>query len=141
MTQKSTVDVAKEQVIAYNEKDWNRARSSLTPDVAYNELATHRDLKGVDDVLTALRGWATAMPDSRATFRSEMVSGNTAVLEMTWKGTHTGPLHMGNREIAATGKKFDLPACQVIEVTDGKVKSVRHYFDMASLLDQLGVDH
>jgi steroid delta-isomerase-like uncharacterized protein len=141
MPEKSVIDVAKEQILAYNEKDWNRARTSLTPDMTYNELATHRDIKGVDDVLTAWKGWATAMPDSRATFKSEVASGNTAVLEMTWKGTHNGTLKMADREIPATGKKFELPACQVIEVSNGKVKSVRHYFDINSLFDQLGIDH
>lgn len=141
MAQKSVVDLAKEQVIAYNEKDWDRARAALAPEVVYDELGTQRTLKGVDDVLAAWKGWATTLPDSRATFRSEVVSGNTAVLEITWTGTHKGPLQMADREIPATGKKIELRACQVVEVANDKVKSVRHYFDMGTLLDQLGVEH
>lgn len=141
MAQKSVVDLAKEQVIAYNEKDWDRARTALAPEVVYDELGTQRKVKGVDDVLAAWKGWATAMPDSRATFRSELVSGNTAVLEVTWTGTHKGPLMMPDREIPATGKKIELRACQVVEVANDRVKSVRHYFDMGTLLDQLGVEH
>lgn len=141
MAQKSVVDLAKEQVIAYNEKDWDRARAALAPEVVYDELGTQRKVKGVDDVLTTWQGWATAMPDSRATFRSELVSGNTAVLEITWTGTHKGPLMMPDGEIPATGKKMELHACQVVEVANDRVKSVRHYFDMGTLLDQLGVEH
>ena len=141
MTQKSVVDLAKEQVIAYNEKDWDRARAALAPEVIYDELGTQRKVKGVDDVLTAWKGWATAMPDSRATFRSELVSGNTAVLEITWTGTHKGPLMMPDGEIPASGKKIELRACQVVEVANDRVKSVRHYFDMGTLLDQLGAEH
>ena len=141
MPQKSVVDLAKEQVIAYNEKDWDRARAALAPEVVYDELGTQRKVKGVDDVLTAWKGWATAMPDSRATFRSELVSGNTAVLEITWTGTHKGPLMMPDGEIPASGKKIELRACQVVEVANDRVKSVRHYFDMGTLLDQLGVEH
>ena len=141
MPQKSVADVAKEQVIAYNEKDWDRARAALTPEVVYDEVGTQRKLKGVDDVLTAWKGWATAIPDSRATFHSETVSGNTAVLEITWKGTHSGPLNTGEREIPATGKKIELRAIQVVDVADDRVKSVRQYFDMGTLLDQIGVEH
>ena len=141
MAQKSVVDLAKEQVIAYNEKDWDRARAALAPEVVYDELGTQRKVKGVDDVLTTWQGWATAMPDSRATFRSELVSGNTAVLEITWTGTHKGPLMMPDGEIPATGKKMELHACQVVEVANDRVKSVRHYFDLGTLLDQLGVEH
>ena len=141
MPHKSVIDVAKEQVIAYNEKDWNRARAALAPEVVYDEVGTHRKLKGVDDVLTAWKGWATAIPDSRATFHSETVSGNTAVLEITWKGTHSGPLNTGKGEIPATGKKIELRAIQVVDVADDRVKSVRQYFDMGTLLQQIGVDH
>jgi steroid delta-isomerase-like uncharacterized protein len=141
MTQKSVADVAKEQVIAYNEKDWDRARAALAPEVVYDEVGTHRKLKGVDDVLTAWKGWATAIPDSRATFQSETVSGNTAVLEITWKGTHSGPLNTGDREIPATGKKIELRAIQVVDVANDRVRSVRQYFDMGTLLQQIGADH
>jgi steroid delta-isomerase-like uncharacterized protein len=141
MPQKSVADLAKEQVIAYNEKDWDRARAALAPEVVYDEVGTHRKLEGVDDVLTAWKGWATAIPDSRATFHSETVSGNTAVLEITWKGTHSGPLNTGEREIPATGKKIELRAIQVVDVANDRVKSVRQYFDMGTLLDQIGVDH
>src|SRR5687767_14284493 len=108
MAQKSVVDLAKEQVIAYNEKDWDRARAALAPGVVYDELGTQRKVNGVDDVLAAWKGWATALPDSRATFRSELVSGNTAVLEITWTGTHKGPLQMPDRAIPASGKKIEL---------------------------------
>lgn len=141
MTQKSVADMAKEQVIAYNEKDWDRARAAFAPEIVYEELATHRKLKGADDVLTAWKGWATAIPDSRATFNSEYVSGNTAVLEITWKGTHSGPLNTGEREIPATGKQIELRAIQVVDVANDRVRSVRQYFDMGTLLKQIGADH
>ena len=141
MTQKSIADLAKEQVIAYNEKDWDRARAALAPEVIYDEVGTHRRLKGIDDVLTAWKGWAKALPDSRATFNSEFVSGNTAVLEITWKGTHSGPLQTPDGEIPATGKKIELRAVQVVDVDNDRVRSVRQYFDMGTLLEQIGADH
>ena len=141
MTDKSVADLAKEQVLAYNEKDWDRARAALAPEVVYEEVGTHRKLKGVDDVLTAWKGWATAISDSRATFQSELVSGNTAVLEITWTGIHDGPLQTPNGEIAPTGKKIELRAIQVVDVANDRVKSVRQYFDMGTLLQQIGADH
>ena len=141
MTAKSVVDLAKEQVIAYNEKDWDRVRAALAPEVVYDELATHRKAKGVDEVLTNWKGWAKALPDSRATFNSEFVSGNTAVLEVTWRGTHEGPLQTAEGEIAPTGKKIELRAIQVVDVANDRVKSIRQYFDMGTLLEQIGVEH
>ncbi len=141
MPQKSVIDIAKEQVLAYNDKNWDRVRAGVSPDLVYDEVATQRKTKGVDDTVVAWKGWADALPDSKATFGTQMVSGNTAILEMTWTGTHKGPLKMPDREIPATGKKIEMRACQVIEVAGDKVKSVRHYFDLGTLLRQLGVDH
>ncbi|MGH9315541.1 MAG: ester cyclase [Thermoanaerobaculia bacterium] len=141
MAQQSVVDIAKAQVIAYNEKNWDKVKAGVAPGLVYDELGTQRKVEGVDKVIDIWKGWAAAMPDSKATFNSEVVSGNTVVLEMTWRGTHKGPLKTSTGEIPATGKNFELRACQVVEVSNDKVKSVRHYFDMGSLLRQLGVEH
>ena len=141
MTQKTVADVAKEQLIAYNEKDWDRARAAFAPEVVYDEVGTQRRVKGVDDLLTAWKGWAKAIPDSRATFQSEMVSGNTAVLEITWKGTHSGPLQTPAGEIPPTGKRIEVRAVEVVDVANDRVQSVRHYFDMTTLLKQIGAEH
>ncbi len=141
MAQQSVVDIAKAQVIAYNEKNWDKVKAGVAPGLIYDEVGTERKVEGVDNVLAIWKGWATAMPDSKATFHSEVVSGNTVVLEMTWRGTHNGPLKMPTGDIPATGKNMELRAIQVVEVANDKVKSVRQYFDMGSLLRQLGVGH
>src|SRR5262245_35847432 len=137
--QQSTIDIAKASSIAYNNKDWNAVKASLAAGVVYDEVATQRKAQGVDDVLTLWRGWATALPDSKATFHSALVSGNTVVLEVTWRGTHTGPLRTAKGEFQATGKKIELRACQIVEIAEGKALSMRQYFDMATLMQQLGL--
>jgi len=35
-----------------------------------------------------------------------LVSGNTVVLEVTWKGTHQGPLATPNSSMAGTGRRI-----------------------------------
>ena len=141
MATQSAVETAKSQLFAYNEKDWDKVKASVASGFVYDEPATGRKSKGVDDTLAIWKGWAAALPDSKATLHSEVASGNTVVLEMTWRGTHKGPLKTGTREIPPTGKPIELRSCQVIEVDGEKVKSVRHYFDMGTMLRQLGVDH
>ncbi len=78
--------------------------------------------------MEAVQGWATAFPDSKATHGKASVSGNTVVLELTWRGTQTGPLQSPNGEIPATGKSIEMRACQVVEIEDGKVASARPSF-------------
>jgi steroid delta-isomerase-like uncharacterized protein len=139
MAQQTLVDVAKAQVSAYNDKNWGAATEALAPDVIYDEVATNRKISGANQVITTWKGWAAALPDSRATFDSVQVAGNTIVLELTWRGTHRGPLQTSTGQIPATNKPIEIRACQVVEVKDGKVQLVRHYFDMATMLAQLGV--
>jgi len=138
MPQGSPIDIAKAQVIAYNEKNWDQVKEVLAPNVVYDEVATHRKVSGVNDVVTTWKGWAAALPDSKATFESAVAVGNTVFLELTWHGKQTGPLQMPSGEIPASGKEIELRALQVVEVADGKAKSVRQYFDMATMLQQIG---
>ena len=139
MSQQSIVDIAKSQLIAYNEKNWTAATASLAPTVVYDEVGTNRTISGVGQVLDAWKGWAAAIPDSRATFDAVHVAGNTVILEVTWRGKQSGPLQTPSGQIPATGKSIEIRACQLVDVSDGKVQRVRHYFDMATLLAQLGV--
>lgn len=139
MSPQSPVDAAKASVIAYNEKNWDRVKETVTPAVVYDEVGTHRRITGSNEVIEAWKGWAKAMPDSKATFDREVSSGDTVTLELTWRGTHTGPLQTPNGELAPTGRQVEVQAVQVIDLADGKAKSIRHYFDMATLLGQLGV--
>jgi steroid delta-isomerase-like uncharacterized protein len=135
----SIANVAKASVIAYNEKNWEKVHASVTPDCLYDEVATNRKTTGVKDTIALWQGWARAFPDSKATFENQFVAETTVVLELTWRGTHTGPLPTPHGEIAPTGKTIEFRACQVIEVSGERAKTIRQYFDMTTLLRQLGV--
>ena len=139
MARKSAIDVAKAPVLAYNKKDWEGVKNSMTSGFTLDEVGTQRKIKGVGPVIDAYHGWAKAFPDSKATINSAVASGTKVVLELTWRGTHTGPLATPTGEIPASGKKFQVRACQVVEVAKDKAKSTRHYFDMSTLMQQLGV--
>jgi hypothetical protein len=69
-----------------------------------------------------------------------MASGNTVTIELTWRGTHTGPLVLPNGTIAPTGRSIELRACEVVEVEGGKTRSFTQYFDLSSLMRQIGVN-
>jgi len=138
MSDQSLIDTAKAPTIAYNEKNWDRVKATVTPEFVYDEVATQRKAQGVSEAITTWQGWAKALPDSKATFHNAVVGGNTIVIELTWRGTHTGPLDTPSGQIAPSGKKVELRACQLIEVRGDKVQSMRQYFDLATLLQQVG---
>jgi steroid delta-isomerase-like uncharacterized protein len=134
----NVIEIAKASITAYNDKDWSKAKDMLAADAVYDEKGTHRRIQGAGDIIDAFQGWANAFPDSKATFVSEFGSGDTAVLELVWKGVHTGPLQTPTGIIPASNKPVEMPACQVIQVEGGKIKSASHYFDMLTMLTQIG---
>lgn len=136
---KTPLLAARAPVEAYNEKNWPRLRSVVTPDFVYEEVATQRRLEGVDTVIACWQAWARAFPDSRATFDEQFVSDGVVVLEVTWCGTHTGLLDLPGGPVAPTNRPIRLQGCQVLELRDGKPRSLRQYFDIATLLQQLGM--
>jgi predicted ester cyclase len=85
------IKVAKEAVESFNKADWDRSMELLGTGV-YNEVGTGRKLRGQAEILPALQGWRKAMPDVRGTVTHAVASGSTAVLEVTWEGTQTGPM-------------------------------------------------
>jgi steroid delta-isomerase-like uncharacterized protein len=133
------IDAAKAPLIGYNDKNWAAVRASITPNFVYDEVATYRRAEGADQVIELWQGWGKALPDSRCTFGTAVASGNTVVLELTWHGTHSGPLETPNGAIPATGKPIEIRSCFVCEVEGEKARMHRHYFDMATLLRQIGV--
>jgi steroid delta-isomerase-like uncharacterized protein len=133
------LDAAKALIEAYNAKDWDRARAAITADFVYEEIGTGRKVTGADATLETWRGWAEAFPDSIGTFRATHVADDgTVALEITWSGTHRGTLQTPQGPIPPTGKRFEVPACALVEVAGEKARAQRHYFDMGTLLRQLG---
>jgi steroid delta-isomerase-like uncharacterized protein len=110
----------------------------LAADAVYDEKGTHRRIQGAGEIIEAWQGWAKAFPDSKATIVREFASGDTAVLELVWKGVHTGPLETPTGTIPASNKPVEIPACQVVQVEGGKIKSGSHYFDLLTMLTQIG---
>jgi steroid delta-isomerase-like uncharacterized protein len=137
--QNASIDTAEVPIIAFSEKNWDKAKASLTRNYHYDEVATGREVDGVDKTIDIWKGWAKAFPDSKASIHDAFVSGDTVVVELSWQGTHSGPLSIPSGEVAPTGKKIDVHAVQVQKIKDGKVESTRHYFDMATLMSQLGL--
>ncbi len=133
-----SAQLATDLVTAFNNNDWDAYRQNLTADSIYDEVGTSRKLEGIDTIVEALKGWKEAMPDVKGTVGSAVSTGNTAVLEVTWTGTHTGPLEGPTGTIAATGKQQTTRAGWVMEFDNGKLNQSRHYFDMLSFMRQLG---
>ncbi len=130
--------IAREAVEAFNASDWERSKAILTPDYVYNELGTQRRIEGPEEVVAAMQVWKEAMPDVVGTVTNTFVSGNTVTLQVTWEGTQTGPLEGPMGTIPASGRRQVTPAAWIFTFEGEKIKESHHYFDMMTLLTQIG---
>ena len=132
------VELARKQIDAFNTGDWEQLGASFAADSLYNELGTQRKIEGPEKIVELFKAWKTAFPDAVGTVTSAMASGDKAALELTWKGTHTGPLETAEGTIPASGKQQETPAAVFFTFDGDKIKESRHYFDSMTLLKQIG---
>jgi hypothetical protein len=68
-------------------------------------------------------------------------TGDTVLVEFWLTGTHLGPIKIGEREIAPTGRAFKVRMAASFEFASGSDKIVceRPYFDQGAVLRALGL--
>jgi steroid delta-isomerase-like uncharacterized protein len=83
--------------------------------------------------------YAAAFPDMHRELFQLYADGDVVVVELALQGTHRGDLHLPGGTLAPTGKRMDVPCCDVFHLKDGKVTSFHCYNAASVLLQQLGV--
>jgi len=139
MSRQDLIAAARAPIDAFGEKDWVAARKSMTPDCVFEELSTGRTFTGVDDVIESWKIWGEAFPDGHATVEESLIDGTTVVLRLTWHGTNTGALTLPSGNFAPTGKSVSFKSCQITSVENGRAATTRHYWDLNTMLSQLGI--
>jgi steroid delta-isomerase-like uncharacterized protein len=124
---------------AYNARDWDAAVALTTADVELVNVATGQTFTGSDGVRQFLQGWATAFPDSQVETTNVVGDEHGAAMEFVGRGAQTGPLQSPAGEIPPTGRSVDIPFCQMLAMRDGKIAQARLYFDLTTMLRQLGL--
>ena len=93
----------------------------------------------------AVRGYfaasRTPFPDQGNEIIAIGAGGDTVLVEFWLTGTHLGPLRLGGREVAPTGKSFRVRMAATFEFAPGSDKIVceRPYFDQGAVLRALGL--
>jgi steroid delta-isomerase-like uncharacterized protein len=123
---------------AFNSDEFDAMRE-IAGNSVYHESATGREAQG-EEYMALLKGWRTAFPNLTGEITSLMESGDTVVAEITWTGTHDGPLGMPDGSaIPATGNPMRNEAAMVARYKDGVPDRSNHYFDLMTVMRTAGV--
>ncbi|MDP3738304.1 MAG: nuclear transport factor 2 family protein [Hyphomonadaceae bacterium] len=99
----------------------------------------------VFDGEAAVRGYfaasRTPFPDQGNEIISIAAGGDTVLVEFWLTGTHSGPLRLGEKTIAPTGRAFRVRMAATFEFAPGSDKIIceRPYFDQSAVLKAIGL--
>lgn len=122
---------------AFNAHDENAMRALNAPNFSF-EAPGGIKLRGHEATGYA-SAWFKACPDAKITVRNEVTSGPWVVQEVTFEGTHQGPLQGPAGTIEATGRQLVDNSVIVTRFENGLAIESRLYFDQVNVLTQLGV--
>jgi steroid delta-isomerase-like uncharacterized protein len=123
----------------WNARDFDGMTRYASEDVECTLVPSNTTMRGRKGYRDFCEGWATAFPDGRVEIKRVTASDDGVVVEFVGRGTHTGPLVGPAGTIPATGRKCELPLCDVLEIEEGAVRRLRSYYDSATMMRQLGL--
>ncbi len=118
----------------FNAHDIDGFTSVLADDVTYR--APGISGQGRAACAEFFAGWFGAFPDAHVEVHALHVTGDVAVEEGTFTGTHNGVLR---GDIPPTGRPVTIYYLQVLRFRDGKHVSFNLMFDRLLMLEQLGL--
>ena len=140
MSEQENVRIAHTLFDNFNAREQDRSDPLYADDfVGYG---TGRPPGGVTwaQVKAVNEGFLTAFPDLHFDITLTIAQGDYVVAHWTSTGTHTGPLTTpSGNTIPPTGKSATLMGSGTLEIKNGKATRGWVYWDMASLLGQLGL--
>lgn len=116
------------------------AGAALIPEnVEWDEVPSGARYRGPQGWRDNFAFWIGAFPDGRVEITNLVAAEDGVVVEYTGRGTNTGPIMGPEGEIPPTGRSVEMRFCDVWDFSNGTLAGGRSYFDMASLMAQLGL--
>jgi predicted ester cyclase len=144
MTAQENIALARSLFDLYNSHQsdpaWlDKTVAALAEDCEIIDVPTGRTLRGPDGYRQIVLFFAEGFPGSRIEMTNIFSTDDQSVIEFTGRGTNTGPLHMPTGDIPPTGRYSELRFCSVNRAQSGKIVSIHQYYDVMTMLQQLGL--
>ena len=144
MTAQENIALARSLFDLYNSHQsdpaWlDKTVAALAEDCESIDVPTGRILRGPDGYRQIVLFFAEGFPGSKVEMTNIIATDDQTVIEFTGRGTNTGPLHMPTGDIPPTGRYSELRFCSVNRTQAGKIVSIHQYYDVMTMLQQLGL--
>ena len=139
MSSSDNVSVAHTFHEAWAERNPDRGAAVIADDCKFVDVPRGEIQHGPDGYRHDYERWRTAFPDGTVKITNVIAEGDWVVVEFTNSGRNTGPLQTARGDFPPTNRKIEIPYCSVMQIKNGKVISGRDYYDVSTILSQLGL--
>jgi len=120
--------------------DIDSAMSVMHDNFVNHDMGTGQVMEGLDENRADMEKWTNTFSDMKVEVLNHVESGDTVVTEMKMSGVNIGDMEMPDgSKIPATGNSIEMNSCQVAKFQDGKIIKATQYYNMMSMMAQLGL--
>jgi steroid delta-isomerase-like uncharacterized protein len=123
--------VAQKWIDGWNSADPHKLVDAFSPDGFYQDVPSDSHYKGSAELRELHKFFHDAVGGLYVKLVTAHISGGHGTIEWIFGGTDVG--------LFKTGKPFAVPGVSVIEVRNGRISRNLDYYDMASIMKQVGV--
>ena len=123
--------VAQKWIDGWNSSNPQKLVDAFTPDGFYQDVPSDSHYQGRSELRELHKFFHDAVGGLYVKLVAAHVSGGHGTIEWIFGGTDVG--------LFKTGKPFAIPGVSVIEVRSGRISRNLDYYDMASIMKQVGV--
>jgi steroid delta-isomerase-like uncharacterized protein len=127
-------------VECWNARDFDGYEAVLADDVDVELIPFETTLRGARTARAHAESQAVAFPDGKVVITAMRADADGTVLEFVGRGTHTGPLVTPAATIQPTGRSGELRYCFVYDIENGRIRRMRQYYDVGTMMRLLGID-
>ena len=133
-----TKQVLDGSLAAFNAHDEQGIRSYYADNAVFEAPGDVR-LEDADSIAAYAMEWLNAFPDAKLIVHNEVISGEWAVHQFTFEGTHEGTLSGPAGDVPPTHKRLTGRGLEMFRVVNGKITEDYLYYDQVQVLTQLGL--
>lgn len=140
MPTQDILPIARSIVDHFNRHDINALLPLISDNLDSLDVPMNFRFKGKDGYKQYVQNWWNAFPDGKMEVKNIFAAGDFVVIEFIGRGTHQGTFSAFGRKIPATNKRVEMAFCEVSQIKDGKLVGSHLYFDLVTMLRQLGME-
>ena len=124
---------------AWAERNPDKGAAVIADDCEFIDVPRGEIQRGPEGYKQDYERWRAAFPDGTVEITNVIAEGDQVVVEFTNSGTNTGPLRSAVGDFSPTNRKIEVQYCSVMQIKNGKVVSGCDYYDVTTILRQLGL--